>query len=104
MTILQLDPPVPLDTPRGPGIAHFLIDYGAEHNLMWTVFLDANGECWTFPNPEIRAQKNITMGRVPINSHPSQTEKCANSKSTGQLKGRRERPAPAAVNAAFTSE
>jgi len=34
-----------------------------EHNLMWTAFIDATGECWTFQNHEIRAQKNITMGR-----------------------------------------
>lgn len=29
-------------------------------------FLDKNGECWTFQNPEIRAQKNITQGRPHI--------------------------------------
>lgn len=31
---------------------------------MWVVFLDSNGECWTYPNPKIRAQKNITMDRL----------------------------------------
>ena len=62
-TILQLNPPLPLNTPKGPGLAHFLIDYGAEHNLMWTVFLDESNECWTFQNPEIRAQRNTTFGR-----------------------------------------
>lgn len=62
--LLQLNPPLPVITPRGPGLAHVLIDYGPEHNLCWTVFLDGNGECWTFGNPEIRAQKNITMGRT----------------------------------------
>jgi hypothetical protein len=30
---------------------------------MWVVFLDETGECWTFPNPEIRLPKNWTMGR-----------------------------------------
>ena len=62
-TILQLNPPLPLNTPKGPGLAHFLIDYGAEFNLMWTVFLDESNECWTFQNPEIRAQRNPTFGR-----------------------------------------
>ena len=64
--ILQLDPPIPLNTPKGPGIAHFVVDYGAEFNLMWTVFLDDNGECWTFDNREVRACKNITLGRKHV--------------------------------------
>lgn len=61
--ILQLNPPLPLDTPKGPGIAHFVIDPGMEHHLQWVVFLDENGECWTFQNPEVRMQANPTMGR-----------------------------------------
>lgn len=61
--MLQLDPPLPLDTPKGPGLAHVLLDYGMEGHLYWIVFLDASGECWTFANPDIRAQKNITPGR-----------------------------------------
>jgi hypothetical protein len=60
----QLNPPIPLDTPKGKGLAWFLIDYGAEHNLMWVVAIDETGEIWTFENPHVRAQKNITMGRV----------------------------------------
>ena len=61
--ILQLNPPIPVETPKGPGMAHLVIDYGVEHNLFWVVFIDATGECWTYKNPEIRAQKNITLGR-----------------------------------------
>lgn len=64
--ILRLDPPIPLVTPKGKGLAHFLIDNGIEHNLQWVVFLDANGECWTYQNPDIRAQRNITQGREYI--------------------------------------
>jgi hypothetical protein len=63
--IIQLNPPLPLDTPKGPGIAHFLIDYSIEDNLYWVVFITETGECWTFGNPDIRACKNITLGRVP---------------------------------------
>ncbi len=62
--ILQLNPPLPVITPKGLGIAHMVIDYGPEHNLFWVVFLDATGECWTYSNPDIRAQKNITLKRV----------------------------------------
>ena len=66
MTLTQLNPPIPLQTPRGPGLAHFVIDYGPESHLMWTVFLDASGECWTFQNPEIRAATNISLGRPSV--------------------------------------
>jgi hypothetical protein len=62
--ILQLDPPLPLDTPKGKGLAHLVIDYGIESDLCWTVFIDATGEVWTFRNQEVRAQKNITFGRT----------------------------------------
>jgi hypothetical protein len=62
--IVQLNPPIPLDTPKGPGWAFLVIDYGQEHHLLWTVAIDATGEIWTFDNPVVRAQKNITMGRA----------------------------------------
>lgn len=60
--LLQLDPTIPLSTPKGKGFAHFLIDMGQEHHLLWVVFLDETAECWTFPNPEVRLQSNPTMG------------------------------------------
>ncbi len=62
--ITQLDPPIPMATPKGPGICHFVIDYGMETNLYWVVFITETSECWTFSNPEIRIEKNITLGRV----------------------------------------
>lgn len=61
--IVQLEPPIPLYTEKGKGLAHFVIDYGIEHNLQWVVFLDDSGECWTFDNMDIRAQSNDTWGR-----------------------------------------
>jgi len=60
--MLRLDPPLPVQTPRGPGLAHVLIDYGAEHDLVWVVF-QADGECWSWRNQDVRAQANVTMGR-----------------------------------------
>ena len=69
--ILQLDPAIPMDTPKGPGYAHFLIDYSQEHHLMWVVFIDQTGECWTFQNPEVRLQQNPTLGRMPISKRLS---------------------------------
>jgi hypothetical protein len=48
--ITQLNPPLPMETSKGGGWAHFLIDYGPESALLWVVFLDADGGCWTVPN------------------------------------------------------
>ncbi len=61
--ITQLNPPLALDTVKGQGWAHFVIDYGPEHDLMWVVFMDKDGACWTVPNPEVRLQFNWTLGR-----------------------------------------
>lgn len=62
--ILQLDPPLPLKTSKGDGWAHFMIDYGMEHHIMWVVFLDDTGQCWTFQNPDVRLDPNWTVGAV----------------------------------------
>lgn len=64
MTILQLNPPIPLTTPKGNGLAWIVIDEGVEHDLLWVVAIDESGEIWTYPNSQIRAQQNITMGRI----------------------------------------
>ena len=62
--IIQLNPTIPVSTPKGAGLAHFLVDYSEEHDLMWVVFQNDTGECWTWNNRDIRAQKNVTMGRI----------------------------------------
>lgn len=64
MSLLQLNPPISLMTPKGESICHFLIDYGMEENLYWVCFITETAECWTFSNTEIRACKNITLGRT----------------------------------------
>jgi len=59
---MQLNPPIPLVTPNGKALAQFLIDYGPEFDLLWVCF-EENGECWTWRNQDIRAERNITFGR-----------------------------------------
>ncbi len=60
----QLDPPVPLHVlGKGDGYALAVIDYGQEHDLVWVTAIDATGEIWCAPNPEVRMQANWTMGR-----------------------------------------
>ncbi len=61
--ILQLNPQIPVTTPQGPAQAVGWIDYSEEEHLLWIVFMDETKECWTFPNTEIRARSNPTMGR-----------------------------------------
>lgn len=73
--ILQLSPALPVSTPKGNGIAHFLVDYGQESDLYWVVFIDETGESWMYSNKEIRAQRNVTLGRkldtkVNYNKYP----------------------------------
>jgi hypothetical protein len=67
-TITRVDPPIPLMTPKGRGVAHFLIDYGMENDLMWVVFQDDTGECWTWENSQIRARVNKTIGREKVST------------------------------------
>lgn len=61
--ILQLNPPIPVETPKGKALAQLVIDYGPEHDLLWVCFQDDTKECWTWGNQQIRAQTNITMNR-----------------------------------------
>jgi len=62
--LTQLNPPLPLITPKGKAWAHIVIDYGQEHDLLWVCFQDETGECWTWGNRDVRMQENITMGRT----------------------------------------
>lgn len=61
--ITQLNPPLPITTPKGKAWAHFVIDYGQESDLLWVCFQDETGECWTWGNRDIRIQTNATLGR-----------------------------------------
>ncbi len=62
--MLQLNPPIPMNTPKGEGFAHILLDYGPESDLYWTVLITETGEIWTYANKYVRASKNITLGRL----------------------------------------
>lgn len=64
MSLLQLNPQIPIDTPKGRAQAVLVIDYSEEHHLIWVVFQDDTGECWAWPNDKIRAIKNPTLGRL----------------------------------------
>ena len=61
--LTQLNPPLPLTTPKGKAWAHLVIDYGPEADLMWVCFQDEDGACWTWGNRDVRIQANATLGR-----------------------------------------
>ena len=61
--LTQLNPPLPLLTPKGKAWAHLVIDYGPEADLMWVCFQDEDGACWTWGNRDVRIQANATLGR-----------------------------------------
>ncbi len=83
--ITQLNPPLPLETVKGPGWAHFVIDYGPEAALLWVVFMDEDGACWTIPNFEVRMCTNWTMGRRKPEHLPAEQRKLgAQSKSKSE--------------------
>src|ERR1017187_2860803 len=77
--MFQLNPSIPVVTADGKGEAIGWIDYGKDDELLWIVFLQKNGECWIYPNPQIRACPNITAGRLIGIS----TEKLSKSIGTG---------------------
>lgn len=102
MHMLQLNPPIPVDTPKGEALATVLLDYGPDYDLMWVTFIDATGECWTWGNRDIRGVKNITLGRRRDEQRPERPERRAplvpvQGGSAGSLSG--ERPAVAVAPA-----
>ena len=90
--MLQLNPPLPLNTPKGEGFAHLVIDYGPESDLYWTVLITETGEIWTYANKYVRASKNITLGRTQPAPPPRDNE------------GQRPRSAASAVDRVLARE
>jgi hypothetical protein len=64
--ITQLNPTIPMLTPKGEGYALLVIDYSQEHHLLWVVALDDTGEIWAFPNTQVRLCKNPSMERFNV--------------------------------------
>ncbi len=60
--LLQLNPPIWLDTHKGRGLAHVVIDYGPDHDLLWVVFIKDTRECWTLRNSQVRYDINASLG------------------------------------------
>src|SRR6185295_18969307 len=63
MSVTSIDPPIWFDTPHGQGLAHFVIDHGIETDLIWVCFITDTREVWAVSNWDVRAARNITIGR-----------------------------------------
>jgi len=64
--VSRCDPPLPLDTPNGPGLAHWRIERGLELPTTYEVWLTDGpmvGQIWEFSQVYVRAQQNTTVGR-----------------------------------------
>ena len=53
-----------MHTPKGDGIALFMIDYGAEDDILWMVGINETGEIWCVPNYEVRLMANWSYRRT----------------------------------------
>jgi hypothetical protein len=59
---MRLDPPIPLQTPCGEAVAHIYCDGGLESESFWVCFC-RDGAIMEFANGEVRACRNLTVGR-----------------------------------------
>jgi len=60
--ILQLNPPIWVQTPLGEGDCLVLIDYGPNLNTVWLVHLFDDGRVLHFDSSDIRAMGNLMYG------------------------------------------
>lgn len=64
--LVQLNPSIPLRSPRASGEAIMVVDYGPEHDVLWAIVDDATGQVWWVPNGEVRAYRNYSIGRNAV--------------------------------------
>lgn len=63
MVIYEPRQPLEVETPKGRGRVWLVTDYGTETEKLFAVVMNETGEIWEFTNRDIRATKNLTMGR-----------------------------------------
>jgi hypothetical protein len=64
----ELNHPIPVLTPKGKAICHWVIDYGFENDLVWVCVIrdgQHTGEIWSYNNADIRVEHNVTALRFP---------------------------------------
>ena len=69
VVISRCDPPLPVLTPLGAGLAHWRIERGIEMPTFYEVWIsegDASGQIWEFPQHVLTAPVNVTVGRTKV--------------------------------------
>jgi hypothetical protein len=61
----QLNPSLPVVTPKGKGWAFAVIDRSQEHQIEFVVAQDEGGEVWVWTQTDIRMSANKTFHRTP---------------------------------------
>lgn len=84
--MLQLEPTIPLETPRGKATAIVLIEKGDEGDLQW-VCVHAGGEIWTWRNRDVRVEANVTLGRNCAADRPDSEPRAHDRRHDGALAG-----------------
>lgn len=64
--ILQLNPAIPVITPKGGAEAILAIHYSKEDYVYFLCIQDDSGELWLWDNTKVRGFKHITLGRNVI--------------------------------------
>lgn len=54
VNMLQLNPPLILETPKGRALAYFLINYGFGHTLHWVCAQEDTGQCGTYSSVDVK--------------------------------------------------
>jgi hypothetical protein len=65
--VTRCEPPLPIVTPLGAGLAHWRIERGIELPTFYEVWICEgahSGEIWEFPQHVLTAPENTTAGRV----------------------------------------
>ena len=60
----QLNPMIPMVTPRGHGWAIGVIDRSQEHPIEFVVAQDDGGQVWVWTQKDVRVSLNKTYGRT----------------------------------------
>lgn len=69
MHTIQLNPPIPVETPRGHGLAILATMLPDKNCWLWTISLDDTQELLIMENDYIRYQKAIVANRLADNRY-----------------------------------
>lgn len=87
--IIQLNPSLELNTPKGLAVCHFLRFATLEDDPLWGCFQE-DGQIWWWPNWQVRAVRNFSAGR-PDPEYPEPEPSVSKYKGTRRKGTRKHR-------------